>query len=394
MENYEFDILVDRRGTGNEKYDNLNQAFLDAGAISYSGAELDVKAAPCIRKALSDRALGGIYGYTKADRAYYDAVTGWMKMRRGWEVKPEWVVPSYGTMQTICTAIRAFTDEGDGIIVQPPVYVLYDREIRRTKRVMVNNPLIYENGCYRMDFEQLESVMKKPENKLMILCNPHNPIMDVWERKDLERVADLAETYGVLVVADEIFAEHTYGERLTPYAEVGTGSCIVATSLGKAFNFTGSSHANAIIPDKVIREAYIEQRNSDHFGSIDPFIYTALLAAYTEEGGRWIDALLEYSAENIRMVTEFFHRYFPQVTVCRHRAGTLLWVDFNGFGMEEKELQRLLQEEALFLCDTGSIYGKEGTNFVRIEVGTPRKLLKEALDRLLEAGKRRGLANI
>lgn len=388
---YEFDRLVDRSCTGNEKFDGLNERFTKAGAISYSGAELDVKTAPCIREALAKRALDGIYGYTKADGRYMNAVIRWMKMCRNWDIKEEWIVPSYGTIQAICTAIRAFTDKGDGVIVQPPVYLLYDREIGRTGRRTVNNPLKYDNGVYSMDFDDLERVMSDEKNKLMILCNPHNPIMDIWDRDVLEKVAALAEKYGVIVISDEIFAEHSYDVPVTPYAEVGAGHCIVTTSLGKAFNFTGSSHANAIIPNKKIREAYIEQRNADHFGSIDPFIYTALTAGYSKEGLDWIKALLEYSAENERIIKEFFAENFPEVTICRHRAGTLLWIDLRSFGMEENELQSFLKDEALFLADTGSIYGQGGECFIRMEIGTPRHILVEALDRLADAAERKGI---
>ena len=389
---YEFDKLADRSGTGNEKYDGLSEAFKKAGAISYSGAELDVKTAPCIREALAKRALDGIYGYTRADEKYMNAVIGWMKACRDWDIKEEWIVPSYGTMQAICTAIRAFTKEGDGIIVQPPVYLLYSREIERTGRKVADNPLIYDNGVYSMDFDGLEEVMAQEKNKLMILCNPHNPIMDIWDRDVLERVVELADKHNVIVVSDEIFAEHSYGGRVTPYSEVGAGHCIVTTSLGKAFNFTGSSHANAVIPDEKIREAYIKQRNADHFGSIDPFIYTALTAAYCKDGKEWIEALLEYSAENERIIKEFFAEHFPEVTICRHRAGTLLWIDLNSFGMSEEELQGFLKDEALILADTGSIYGHGGSCFIRMEIGTPRGILVKALERLLTAAKKRGLA--
>lgn len=388
---YEFDKLVDRRGTGNEKYDGLNEAFKAEGAISYSGAELDVKTAPCIREALAKRALDGIYGYTKADNKYMGAVAGWMKLCRNWDIDEEWIVPSYGTMQAVCTAIRAFTDEDDGIIIQPPVYLLYSRDIERTGRRVVNNPLIYDNGVYSMDFGGLERLMSDKRNKLMILCNPHNPIMDVWEGDTLKKVAELARRYKTIVVSDEIFAEHTYMGPITPYAKYGADYGIVLTSLGKAFNMIGSSHSNAIIPNPEIREAYIKQRNADHFGSIDPFIYTALTAAYSEEGRKWIDALLEYSAENERIIKEFFAENFPNVTVCRHRAGTLIWIDLRSLGMDEESLQRFLKEDALFLTDTGSIYGQGGECFIRMEIGTPRDILIKALDRLLEAAKRKNL---
>jgi cystathionine beta-lyase len=224
----------------------------------------------------------------------------------------------------------------------------------------------------------------------MLLCNPHNPIMDHWEREDLETVARLAEKHGVLVFCDEIFAEHVCGGTLVPYAEVGGDNCIIATSLGKAFNFTGSSHANVIIPGKLVREKYIEQRNYDHYGSIDPFIYTATLAAYTPGGKDWIDALLSYSGENIRLLSDFFAEYLPRVRPCRHRAGTLVWVYFNGLGLGESALWDFFENEAAFTGDRGSIYGLGGGGFVRFQMGTPRSILLKALDRFRAAAEKRG----
>ena len=169
-------------------------------------------------------------------------------------------MPSYGILQAMCTSIRAFTDPGDGIIIQPPVYLLYARAIDRCRRNLVNNPLVYKGDHWEMDFVDLEEKMSRPENKLMMLCNPHNPTMDVWEKKDLERVARLAAKYHVLVVVDEIYAEHVWEEGLmVPYGALSDAehNCIVCTSLGKSFNFTGTSHANIIIPDDAIRGAYI-----------------------------------------------------------------------------------------------------------------------------------------
>ncbi len=354
-----------------------------------AGAQLHLKTAPCILKALEQRVRSGLFGWTASDvPQYLDAVRGWMEQVRGWNIQRDWIVPSYGTLQAISAAIRAFTKPGDGIIVQSPAYVLYDRVIRNTGREKICNPLIYENGCYRMDFDGLETLMAKPENCLMILCNPHNPIMDYWEREDLKRVASLASRYGVLVVADEIFAEHVFADMpMTPYAtlEEAMGNCIVCTSLGKSFNFTGTSHANIIIPEEHLRERYRRQRDEDHYGSLSPFMYTAVLAAYTPQGKAWIDALLAFVEENIQLVREFFARYLPQAVICRHRAGSLIWVDLRACGTQE-QIDRLFAK-ANITVDDGSQYGKEGEGFVRLQLGIPREELTRTLSRLLNAGR-------
>ena len=174
-----------------------------------AGAQLHVKAAPSIIDALTGLSQAGLYGWTDSgDAQYIDAVENWMRSIRGWVIRREWIVPSYGTLQGICACIRAFTEPGDGIIVQQPVYLLYHRAIHNCERKLVDNTLTYTDGRYRIDFDDLDMKMQDPKNKLMILCNPHNPIMDVWEREDLEKVAALAGKHEVLVVTDEIFAEH------------------------------------------------------------------------------------------------------------------------------------------------------------------------------------------
>ena len=360
-----------------------------------SGAQLHFKTAPCVVDALTKRAQCGLFGYTESDvPAYLQAIVRWMRDVRDWNIEKEWIVPSYGTLQAMCAAIRAFSQPGDGIIVQPPVYVLYDRILARTHRERVENPLILENGRYRMDFADLEACMAQPRNKVMLLCNPHNPIMDVWDAESLRRVATLAKRHGVLVIADEIFAEHVFGDTvMTPYASLPTArdNCIVCTSLGKAFNFTGESHANIIIPNADIRERYTAQRNEDHYGSLSPFMYTALLAAYTPEGKAWIHALVNHVDARIPRIRAFLAENLPSVAICRHTAGTLLWLDFRAFGLTEDALHALF-DSAGVIMDRGSKYGSQGTLFSRMQIGMPDSELFPALARIAEVFRENGLA--
>ncbi|NLM11279.1 MAG: aminotransferase class I/II-fold pyridoxal phosphate-dependent enzyme [Clostridiaceae bacterium] len=388
MKNFDFKTLADAQDIdfGTDYNPDL---------VVLSGAQLHLKTAPCIIEALTKRAASGLYGWTPSDRpAYLNAIQNWMRTVRDYEIEKEWIVPSYGTLRAISTSIRAFTNEQDGIIVQPPVYVLYDRVINNAKRKKVCNPLIYRDGYYEMDFENLERLMAKPENKMMILCNPHNPIMDIWEEEDLHRVAKLAKKYDVLVIADEIFAEHAfYGHKVIPYPTIpeARDNCIICTSIGKSFNFTGMSHSNVIIPNEKIRKAYTIQRDAEHYGSLDPFMYNAIIAAYSEEGKKWIDALIEFVSENIKIVKDFFNRYLPDVTICRHRAGTLLWADFRRLGLTEDELHDFFINDAGISVDRGSQYGPGGEGFCRFQVGIPRSELKTALNKLLKAGIKYGI---
>lgn len=357
----------------------------DPARTMMAGAQLHFKTAPCITDALAKLINSGLFGYTESDKPdYLAAVTNWMRDIRRWPVETEWIVPSYGTLQAVCAAIRAYSAYGDGVIVQPPTYVLYDRVLARTRRTRVENPLILENGCYRMDFDHLETCMKNPANRILLLCNPQNPIMDVWEPETLQKVAQLAERYGVLVVADEIFAEHVFPPAvMTPYASLPEAreNCIVCTSLGKAFNFTGVSHSNVIIPNPEIRARYIQQRNEDHYGSLSPFMAVAVPAAYTPEGKAWIDALLAHVAQRIPRILAFFAEQAPPVAVCRHRAGTLLWVDMRAYPLSEAALYQRLEEAGVIL-DCGSKYGAQGDKFFRMQTGMPDNELFPALERL------------
>lgn len=384
---FDFETVADACGIDTGTPYNPTQTMM-------SGAQLHFKTAPCVIDALTKRAQCGLFGYTESDvPAYLNAIVNWMHDVRGWNIEQEWIVPSYGTLQAMCAAIRAFSQPGDGIIVQPPVYVLYDRILTRTRRERVENPLILENGCYRMDFDHLEACMAQPRSKLMLLCNPHNPTMDVWERDSLLQVAALAKKHGVLVIADEIFAEHVFGDTvMTPYATLpdAQGNCIVCTSLGKAFNFTGESHANIIIPDAGIRERYTLQRNEDHYGSLSPFMYTSLLAAYTPEGKAWIDALVRHVDARIPQIREFLSENLPGVVICRHTAGTLLWLDFRAFGLTEDALHTLF-DRAGVIMDRGSKYGAQGALFSRMQIGMPDSELFPALFRIAAVFHQNGL---
>lgn len=391
---YDFDTLADRTGSGNMKGLDTPERVRAAGGISYCGAEMDFKTAPVIMEALEAKARNGLYGYTVPDDDYIGATVQWMKDRRKFSVAPDWIVPTSGTLQTIAAAIRAFTEEGDGVVVQQPVYYLYHKVIMRNGRRVVNNPLIYEAGTYRMNMADLERAFADPSTKLMILCNPHNPIGKVWDTETLAEIATLANRHGVIVVSDEIFGEVVFAPHHAPSYLTVPGAqdhAIVTTSLGKVFNFTGFSHANAIIASEELREAFRRQRDRDHYGSLNPFLREALIAGYTR-GGDWVDHMLAYVQGNVALVRGFFQRHFPAVHMVDPEGTYLVWIDWNGLGLTEAELNRFLLEEALLDLDRGSLFGEEGSGFTRMNLATPRSKLVQSLDRLLAAAIRRGFA--
>lgn len=391
---FDFDTLVDRSDSGNMKLIITPECIRAIGGITYSGAEMDFKTAPVIMEALKNKALGGLYGYTLCDDNYLAAVVAWMDRQRNWQVASDWIVPTYGTIQSLSTAVRAFTRPGDGIIIQPPVYQQYRKVIELNGRVVARNPLRYDRGTYSMDFAGLEKLMAEESARMMVVCNPHNPIARVWPRQDLEQVAELAQRYGVLVFSDEIFAEVVFPDReAAPFSAIANAAdnCIVSTSLGKAFSFTGFSHANMVIPNERIRLAFRQQRDIDHYGSIDPFVYAALSVAY-REGGEWVDEMVMYVRENARLIRAFFADHLPQVIVVEPEGTFVLWIDWRSLGLDEDALDDFLINEAYLHLDRGSQYGAEGAGFTRMNIASPRAEIKKSLERLLLAAQHRGFA--
>lgn len=309
-----------------------------------------------------------------------------MDHSRGTEILPEWIVPTLGTIYSVATTIRMCTEEGDGVIVTPPIYNRYEQAVRRLNRRTVKCPLILKNGHYQMDFEAIEEAMCDSDNHLFLLCNPHNPIGQIWDETELSRLAALAEKYDVIVYSDEIFADNCYeGRRCPCYLSVPGAKShgITAVSLGKSFHFTGVNHANILIADETLRERFVDRRTRDHYGSIDPLAYESVVAAYTEEGLDWIRASNAYVEENIRLIRRFFDTYLPEVPVYGGEGGYILWMDFRNLFSDERELKEFLYKKAYFHVDMGSSYDAEC--FVRMCVASPRWCIEKALECLKTA---------
>lgn len=388
---FDFETPVDRAGIGNMK-DTLGPKEGDAGSfVVLSGAEIDYPTAPVLRQALAEFAGRGVYGYTLPDERYKNAVIAWMKKVRGFSVGPEEIVPTMGTIFALNTAVRAFTNPGDGVIVQHPSYYRYDVGIKRNDRNVVSNPLIEKNGRYTTDFADLEEKMADPANKLFVLCNPHNPTGKVFDEGELKQIAALARQHGVIVFADEIFAEITFGGHVAhPYKDIGGDHAVVSTSLGKVFSCTGVSQANVFIQNKTLREVYLAQRGQDHFGSIDPFFYTSVLAGYTDEGYAWVQAMKEHTWGNYRLIQDFLAENLPYITVSPLQGCYVIWVDFRRLGLTDGQLQAFLEEEAHIIGDPGEEYLAGGSGFYRFCIATPRARIQAFLSQLQRACEQRG----
>jgi len=385
---FDFDTLVNRKSMGNMKYIISSNTIKNKGVISYAGAEMDFKTAPAITSAMIKRCDNGLFGFTVADERYLDSIVWWMKQMRQWTVDIDHIVPTYGTIHSIATMIREFTEVGDGIIVQPPVYGRYEQAATRLDRKTVYNPLKYADGHYSMDFDNLKEIMENPKNKLMILCNPHNPVGRTWHNDELTKVALLAKKYGVLVFSDEIFAEVVFnGNKTIPYSLIPEAkeNCIVATALGKTFNLTGFNNANIIIANKSIRERFIKQRNAGHFGSIDPLVHAAMCSAYSQEGINWVTEMLKYLDKNIRYITDFFKENLPDVKIIKPEGTFTLWMDWNGIGLNQESLNKFLANDAYLELDIGENYGIGGVGFARMNIACPHDEIVHSMELLKTA---------
>ncbi len=386
---YDFETPV-RRKASNMKRAVTDPAVLRAGNLSFDGAEPDFKTAPAIERAVIALAQNGLYGFTILDRDYQDAVCWWMKNSRGVDIHPEWIVPTLGVISAAATAIRLLTDEGEGIVVLSPVYNRFRQAATRLNRKTTECPLRIENGRYEIDFAALEEALRPGENKLLVICNPHNPIGRIWEADELGRMAELAARHDVTIFSDEIFADNVYGGRSCPcFLDVPGAKAIVATSLGKSFHFTGVNHGNILIADGDLRARFLDRRTRDHFGSIDPLVYESVCAAYAPEGLDWLRAANAYVEENIRLIRGFFARRLPDVAVYGGEGAYLLWMDWRQKFETEAELTDFLFHRAYFHLDPGSNYG--AARFTRMCVASPRWCVEKALGTLEKALDREGI---
>lgn len=379
---------VNREGIGSLQRSMTPQAVIDAGFQSFGGAEMDFKTAPSIREEVHRLADNGLFGFTLPADGYLESVVWWMANARSWPIDPSWVVPAQGTIFSVAAVIRMATDPGDAIITQTPVYYRYEQAATRLGRRTVHNRLRLAGDRYEMDFDDLARLMSDPRNKVLVLCNPHNPVGRVWGEADLARVAELALETGTLVVSDEIFAEMAFdGRRTVPFVSLpGGAACgITLTSLGKTFGLTGLNSANAIIVDPVLRERFTVQRTADHFGSIDPLAYACLKGAYSPRGLAWMRGARDYIEANRAMVRRAFEGELAPMRMLPVEGTFVGWIDWSGFGLEGEELARFLSEEALVVVEPGEEYGEGCASYTRINLASTHEQTRAALDRLEKA---------
>lgn len=387
MRRYNFDEVIERKGTSSVKHDKLKFLYGRDDLLSLWVADMDFRTPDFIVKALKERCDHEVFGYTFAPDSYFESITNWVQYRYHWKVPREWISYIPGIVRGISFALDCFTQPGDKVIIQPPVYHPFRLVPEDLGRKVVNNPLRMVNGRYEMDFEQLESVIDE-KCKALILCNPHNPGGMVWGKETLIRLAEICRKNNILVISDEIHAEMVFpGNTQFPFAsvsEAAAANSITFMAPSKTFNIAGIVSSYAIVPDPVLREKFYAYLEARELGEGTIFAYTATTAAYTY-GAEWLQQMRQYVIANMNYVDEYLKKNIPQIKVYPAQASFLLWLDCRELNLTQEELVDLFVDKARLALNDGSIFGAEGVGYMRLNIGCPRSILEKAMHALEKA---------
>ncbi len=384
---FNFDEGIDRREVPALKTHPMVVGADGAGLFAAGVADMDFKVAPPILAAMQKRLEHGVFGYEAWPDGLVPALTDWLQKRHGWRVDQGDILRAPNVLNTLATAAALFTDAGDGIIIQPPVFFDFFDILRENNRRVVENALILERGRYVLNFEGLEQLSQDKSVKMLFLCNPHNPVGRVWSWAELQKIGDICGRNGVLVVSDEIHGDITYaGHDYTPFASLGEGyaqNCISCVSPAKSFNIASCSGAFAIIADAARRAAFKAENSRLSVSKNNAFASVAMMAAY-RDGAAWLDAVREYLAGNIAFVRKRLEG-IPDVEMIEPEGTFLLWLDFRGLGLSPDDLAAFLRGKAGWAVTRGQAFGREGEGFARVNIACTRARLEAALDQLCAA---------
>ncbi|NLV47319.1 MAG: pyridoxal phosphate-dependent aminotransferase [Clostridiaceae bacterium] len=389
MKAYDFDTLYPRRNIGAGKWRLLNDPATEANqaVFPFSVADMDFKAAPEICDALHEAADFAIYGYFSPEPAYYEAICNWQMRRYGFACQPEWLVQVPNIVYALYQLVRTFSEPGDGVIVQTPVYAPFFHAVERQQRRLVINPLLEQDMHYTIDFDDLAVKAADPTVRLMILCSPHNPVGRVWTREELLAIIRICQQHDVLLIVDEIHADLVFEpHRHTVLASLDdeiADNCMICTAPSKTFNLAGLSVANLIIPNETMRRRYLASENQIGIHGANYFGTVACQAAY-EKGEPWYLALMSYLAGNKDIFAKTVRHQLPQFRITPLEGTYLGWIDMRALGLSEQERLSWLKAADLHFV-TGSFFGDAGIGFERINLALPRPALQAGLDRLIDA---------
>lgn len=379
---------IDRKGTYTVKFDEAKHKFGTDDLLPLWVADMDLASPSCVQDSMAKRAAHPLYGYTAYPDAYFDAIRHWMHKRFSWHIEKEWIVPCYGVVPSVNFAISAYSKEGDSIIIQTPLYPPFASSVKHKNRQILDNTLVYEKGSYHIDYDDFE--IKASVATLFLLCSPHNPTGRVWSKEELERIIDICIRHDVLIISDEIHADVVYDKI---YRSVGSfekiaNRCIVFNAPSKTFNIAGLNTSYAIIRDPELRQVYVLEQNRSGISNGNPFGIEALISAY-ENGEVWLEALKKHLKANIVYVTQFLVRKDIPIFPVPTEATFLMWLDCRALGLGHKELVDFFVYKAKLGLNDGESFGKAGEGFMRLNIGTSKTVLEEAMQRLHDAYKDR-----
>ena len=385
---YNFDEVVDRRGTSCLKYDFGMKRKGRDDLLPLWVADMDFKLPDEILEDLQKRINHGIFGYTDLDEEYYAAVDRWFFTHHGYHVAPETLTVGCGVVYGLATGVNAFTKEGDAILIQQPVYYPFREVIEDNGRRFINNQLHYEDGTYTIDFDDFEKKITENDVKVFILCNPHNPVGRVWSREELERLGDICLRHDVVIMDDEIHCDFVFpGHQFTSFMTLDAKyrkNLVLYTSPSKTFNVAGMQPANIIIPDETLRKAYRRANTAAGYSQGNVMGITAVKAVYTK-GDAWVQELVEYIGGNMEYVKEFVKANFPKAHFVEPEGTYLIWIDFSGYGFSDEELEHVMVEEAKLWLDCGIVFGPATAQFERFNIACPRATVVQAFGQLKQA---------
>jgi len=377
---------INRQGTYTTKWDDAKKKFGTDDLLPLWVADMDLASPVCVQKTMQQRAVHPIYGYTVYPDAYYEAIQNWMQKRFAWQIEREWIVPCYGVVPSLNFAITAYSEAGDGIIIQTPLYAPFASSVKHKNRRVLDNTLVYEEGEYHIDYDDFE--VKAREAKLFLLCSPHNPSGRAWSQEELEKIIAICLENEVLIISDEIHADVVY-EKM--HHSVGSFEkmmhhCVILNAPSKTFNIAGLNTSYAIIPDLKLRQAYRIEQDKSGITNGNPFGIEALMSAYSE-GEAWLESLKVHLISNITYVKIFLQKHDIPISVVPTEATFLMWLDCKEMGLSHEKVVDFFLYKAKLGLNDGKSFGDAGEGFMRLNVGTSRKVLEEAMKRLLHTYK-------
>ncbi|MCO6428312.1 PatB family C-S lyase [Nitrosomonas communis] len=381
----QFDRDIKRTGTNSTKFDGRLGLFGNANVMPLWVADMDFAAPAEVTHALIGRATHPIYGYTLFPESLYESLIDWLRLRHHWQVEREWIILSPGVVPSLTATIMALTQPSEQVIVQPPVYFPFFSAVTKTGRQLIRNPLYLEHNQYAIDFEQLEQIGANA--RMLLFCSPHNPVGRVWDKSELTQLIKIANKHDWLIISDEIHADLVYPENQHhPLASVTDNpeNIITAIAPSKTFNIPGLHLSALIVPNKAYRAAITHFFDMIHVSAANPFSIVAFETAY-RQGARWLDELMVYLKNTRDHVNMYLTKHLPDIQLIKSEGTYLLWLDCRALNMDDTQLKHFFAHEAEVGLSPGALFGREGSGFMRMNIGTPRHNIMAALENIRKA---------